>query len=115
MPSTALTRPSSVSKCTRRSSTSSSGAAISASCRGSWCQDSREGALVPHSGIDEGVEDVDDEAHDDDEERSEQDGALDHGEVEPHDRLVGEAPDPLDVEDRLREDRPTEKDADVQA
>src|SRR5215217_3596132 len=119
MPSTALTSPSSVSKCTRRSSTSSRGAAISASSGGSWCvrgcQESREEALVAHSRIDEGVEDVHDEAHDDDEERSEQDGALDLGQVEAHDRVEGEASDALDVEDGLGEDRPAEQDADVEA
>src|SRR5918998_609954 len=105
MPSTAFTRPSSVSKWTRRSSTSRR--AISASS-----QDSREGALVADPGVYEGVEDVHDEAHDDDEERSEEDGALDDREVEAHDRLVGEAPDPLDVEHRLGEDRPAEQGVD---
>src|SRR4051794_37848852 len=142
-PSTALTSPSSVSKWTRRSSTSSSGSAISASSRGSWCprvvaggawqgrspegiplgfragedaarrrsaaargcQDSREGALVAHPGVDEGVQDVHDEAHDDDEERAEEHGALDLGQIEAHDRLVGVSPDPLDVEHRFGENR----------
>src|SRR6201991_4728671 len=99
MPSTAFTRPSSVSKCTRRSMTSSSGAAIS----------------VPHSRIDERVQDVDDEGHDHDEEGAEQHGALDHRQVRVRDRIVGVAPDALDVEDRLSEDRAAEQDADVQA
>ena len=59
--------------------------------------------------------DVHDQAHDDDEERAEQHGALDHGQVAAQDRLVGEAADARDVEDGLGEDRAAEQDADVEA
>src|SRR4051795_198475 len=95
MPSTAFTRPSSVSKCTYRSRTVSSGSGIF------------------HARVDEGVEDVHDQVHDDDEEGADQDGALDHRQVRVLDRVVREPPDAGDVEHRLGEDRAAEQDADV--
>src|SRR3954454_22429685 len=97
MPSTAFTRPSSVSKCTYRSRTLKSGSGIF------------------HARVDEGVEDVHDQVHDDDEERADQNRALDHRQVGVLDRVVGEPPDAWDVEDRLGEDRTAEQDADVDA
>src|ERR1700704_2329929 len=63
MPSTAFTRPSSVWKCTYRSRTVSSGSGIF------------------HARVDERIEDVDDQVGDDDEEGTDQDGALDHRQV----------------------------------
>src|SRR3954452_25620243 len=96
MPSTAFTRPSSVSKCTYRSRTL------------------RSGSGIFHARVDEGVEDVHDQVHDDDEERADQNGALDHRQVGVLDRVVGEPPDARDVEDGLGEDRTTEQDADVE-
>src|SRR5437762_2053754 len=54
-PSTALTRPSSVGKCTRRSLTSRSGSGTEAPLR------------EPHSRIETSVDDVDDEVRHDDE------------------------------------------------
>src|SRR3954469_22709808 len=97
MPSTALTRPSSVSKCTYRSRTLKSGSGIF------------------HARVDEGVEDVDDQVRDDDEERADQDRSLDHRKIGVLDRVVREPADPRDVEDGLGEDRAAEQDADVDA
>ena len=50
----------------------------------------------------------------DDEERAEQHGALDHRQVALLDRVVGEPADAGDVEDGLGEDRAAEQDADVE-
>src|SRR3954463_14769926 len=97
MPSTAFTRPSSVSKCTYRSRTVSSGSGIF------------------HARVDEGIEDVHDQVGDDDEERADQHRALDHRQVGVLDRVVGEPPDAGDVEDGLGEDGAAEQDADVDA
>src|SRR3954463_4621197 len=94
-PSTAFTTPSSVSKWTVRSRTLRSGSGIA---------DAR---------VDDGVEDVDDQVRDDDEERAEQHRALDHREVAVLDRVEREAADPGDVEDGLGEDRAAEQHADV--
>src|SRR3954464_15064660 len=76
IPSTAFTRPSSVSKCTYRSRTVSSGSGIF------------------HARVDEGVEDVDDQVRDDDEEGADQDRPLDHRQVGVLDRVVREPADP---------------------
>src|SRR3954454_14581124 len=84
-PSTAFTTPSSVSKWTVRSRTLS---------RGSGISDARG---------DHRVEDVDDQVREDDEERAEQHGALDHREVAVLDRVVRDPPDARDVEDGLGE------------
>src|SRR3954471_20742927 len=97
IPSTAFTSPSSVSKCTYRSRTL------------------RSGSGIFHTRVDEGVEDVDDQVRDDDEERADQDSCLDHGKCGFLDRVVREPADPRDVEDGLGEDRAAEQDADVDA
>src|SRR3954471_6911857 len=96
-PSTAFTTPSSVSKWTVRSRTLRSGSGIA---------DSR---------VDDGVQDVHDQVRDDDEERAEQDRALDHREVAVLDRVVCEPADARDVEDGLGEDRAAEQHPDVDA
>src|SRR5215208_7718839 len=99
MPSTALTMPSSVSKCTRRLSISRS--AIR--------------PLVAHAWVEECVQDVHQEVHEDDGQRRDQHGALHDRQVALLDRVEGEAPDPRDVEDGLGQDGTAEEDAEVEA
>src|ERR671921_170852 len=97
MPSTAFTTPSSVSKWTFRSSIS------------------RRAMSVTHPWVEEGVDDVHQEVHEDDGQRRDQDGALHDRQVALLDRVEGQAPDARDVEDGLREDRAAEQDAEVEA
>src|SRR4051794_11236137 len=99
-PSTAFTIPSSVSKWTVRSRTLRRGS---------------EAILlgIADARIDHRVQDVHDQVRDDDEERAEQDRALDHREVAVLDRVEREPADPGDVEHALREDRAAEQHADV--
>src|SRR5918911_1097110 len=96
-PSTAFTRPSSVSKWTFRSRTTSSGSGIS---------DPR---------VDDRVQHVDDQVGEDDEERADQHRALDHRQVAVLDRVVCEPADARNVEHGLGEDRAAEQHADVDA
>src|SRR5215217_4384999 len=100
MPSTALTMPSSVSKCTCRLSISRS--AISA-------------PLVADARVEECVQDVHEQVHHDDGERRDQHGPLHDRQVALLDRVEGQAPDPRDVEDGLREDGAAEQDAEIEA
>src|SRR6476660_6027339 len=90
--------PSSVRKWTLRSSTSSRGT-----------------ELIPHTGVEERVDDVHDQVEKDDEERAHEHRALHDVQVALLDRVEGEAADPGDVEDGLREDRAAEQDAEVEA
>src|SRR3954470_14088973 len=73
------------------------------------------GGSVPHSRVEERVDHVDDQVQQDDEERAEQDGALDRRQIALLDRVEGQAADAGDVEDRLGEDGAAEQDAEVQA
>src|SRR5256714_11811330 len=79
-PSTAFTTPSSVSKWTVRSRTL------------------RRGSGIADARVDDRVQDVHDQVRDDDEERAEQDRALDHREVAVLDRVEREPADARDVE-----------------
>src|SRR3954447_7006117 len=81
-PSTALTMPSSVGNWTRRSRTSRNGWLIRVP-RGPEraASDSVVRSRKPHPGVDDGVEDVDNEVGDDDERRGQHDGAGDHRQV----------------------------------
>ncbi len=100
IPSTACTTPSSVVNSTRRSAPRAA----------------RRWALTSTALADrERVGDVDDQVGDDDEERAEQHGALDHRQVAVEDRVVGEPPDAGDVEHGLGQDRAAEQHADVEA
>src|SRR3954447_24601914 len=103
MPSTALTTPSAVSNCTRRSFTSSRGV------------EPDELSGIFHARVEERVDDVDDQVEQDDEERGEQHRALDLRQVEPLDRVVAVAADAGDVEHRLGQDRAAEQDAEVES
>src|SRR5919199_1508621 len=98
--------PSSVLKWTLRSLTSSR--ATQHLARGG------EPLPVGHPRVEERVDDVHDQVGYDDEERAEQDGALDHRKVGVLDAVVGEAPDARDVEDGLDQDRAAQEDADVE-
>src|SRR5436190_7661269 len=89
--------PSSVRKRTRRSRTSSSAMSVA------------------YARVQEGVGDIDDQVRDDDEERAEEDRALDHRQVGVVDAGVGQPADARDVEDDLGENRAAEQDADVEA
>src|ERR1700716_3158233 len=100
MPSTALTMPSSVSKCTLRSLTSSSGCAIGIRL------------LVAHARVEERVQEVDDEAHQRDRGGQDDRGALDRRQVAALDRVEGEPSDAVDVEHGLRQDGTTHEDPD---
>src|SRR3954465_339139 len=101
MPSTAWTKPSSVWKPTRRSLTSRS--AIS------------EVPLVADPRVEEGVEDVHDQAHHADPEREEEHRALDDGQVVALDGVIRQPAYPGDVEDGLGENRAAHEHADVDA
>src|SRR5512132_74736 len=96
-PSTACTTPSRAWKDTRMSRMSS-----------------RAATSVANAWVEERVRDVDDEVRDDDEERAEEHGALDRREIGVDDRVVGEATDARDVEDRLREDGAAQEEPEVQ-
>lgn len=63
---------------------------------------------VADTRIQKRVGDVDDQVHDDDEERAEQHRALNAWKVEPLDRVVAVATDTRDVEHGLDEDHPAE-------
>src|SRR5215210_2152130 len=97
MPSTARTRPSSVSKWTVRSLTSSS--PIS----------------VPDPWVEEGIHDVDDQVRQDDRHRADQHGALHDRHVALLDGVERQPADARDVEHALGEDRTAEQDAEIEA
>src|SRR5215217_4316785 len=97
MPSTALTTPSSVSKCTRRLSIS------------------RSAMSVAHARVEECVQDVHDQVGEYDSRRCDQHGALHDRQVALLDRVEGEAPDSRDVEDGLSQDGTADQDAEVEA
>src|ERR1700755_706200 len=101
-PSTARTTPSAVRNLTSRSAISRRGL-------------TRAGSRVPPPRVEQRVDDVDDEIGHDDEEGSEQDGPLDHGQVAVDDALVGVAADARDIEEGFSKDRAAEQDADVEA
>src|SRR5690242_12407651 len=90
--------PSSVTKWTLRSVTSR-----------------RAKLLIPHTRVEERVDDVDDQVEEDDEEGAHEDRPLDGRQVALLDGVEGQAADAGDVEDRLGEDRTTEQDAEVEA
>src|SRR6187431_2763059 len=69
----------------------------------------------PDPRIEVRVRDVDDEVHEDEDEGHEEDPALEDGVVAVLDRACEPRPHPGDGEDRLREDRPREQEARLQA
>src|SRR6476620_11346422 len=110
MPSTALTIPSSVVKCTERSRTSRR-----ATERRSFGRVWGRGGLVHHARIEEGIHHVHNEVQRDDEERAHEDGPLDRRQVALLDRVERQSADAREVEDGLREDRAAEQDPEVEA
>src|SRR3954466_1823769 len=90
--------PSSVAKWTLRSVTSR-----------------RAKLLVPHTRVEERVDDVDDQVEEDDEEGAHEDRPLDGRQVALLDGVEGEAADAGDVEDGLGENSPAEQDPEVEA
>src|SRR5690348_8025316 len=76
---------------------------------------SKRAKLEPHAWVEEGVDDVHDQAEQDDEEGAHEDRALHGRQVALLDGVVGEAPDAGDVEDGLGEDRAAQQDAEVEA
>src|SRR3712207_2737952 len=59
--------------------------------------------LVPHPGVKDRVEDIDEEVHQHEKHRPVEDHALDHGVVPAVYRLVGDLADPRPGEDHLRD------------
>src|SRR5262245_48843156 len=69
----------------------------------------------PDSRIDHRIENIDDETDDDDDDRGEHDHGLDRGQVEAVETLPCDQPEPRQTVHGLGEDRPSERDGDVQA
>ena len=69
----------------------------------------------PDARVDQRVRDVHQQVHEHDDDRHEQDAALDHGVVAVGDRLLQPRADPRIREDRLREDRAGEQQPDLEA
>src|ERR687893_2334532 len=67
--------------------------------------------LVPHPGVENRVEDIDQEVHQHEQRRPEEDHTLDHGVVPAVYRLVGDLADSRPGEDRLRNDRTAHQEA----
>src|SRR5947208_6867918 len=119
-PSTALTRPSSVGKCTFRFLTSNSGSATSAPPRRGTAAHSKRmegrskaGSRVADPGVEVGVDDVHQEVGEHDEEGRQERGGLDCRQVGVQDGPVGVQPDALHVERDLREDGPSQQEGHV--
>src|SRR3954464_5091288 len=71
----------------------------------------RASSRVPDPGVDHAVEQVDDEVHEHEDDREEEDAALEHGIVAVEDRLREPGTDSGPREDRLGEDRAGEQQA----
>src|SRR5918997_3390191 len=67
--------------------------------------------LVPHPGVENRVEDIDQEVHQHEQRCPVEDHTLDHGVVPAVYRLVGDLADPWPGEDRLGNDRPAHQEA----
>src|ERR687893_1357558 len=80
--------------------------AVSSSC---WICASA--TLVPHPGVEDRIEDVDEQVHKHEQRRPVEDDALDHGVIPTVHRLVGDLTDPRPREDRLGNDRPAHQEA----
>src|SRR5215469_1768232 len=117
-PSTALTRPSVVGKCTRRSRTDRNADGTSVSrCSMASCITSspRRSSGQAHARVDERVEDVDDQVGDDEGDCSNQRDPHDHWQVVLPDRRHRQPAETTQVEDGLGDDGGADQLAEVDA
>src|SRR3954447_16734015 len=108
-PLTAWTMPSSVSNRTLRSLTSRNGRGVT------WPMDNGSPSAQPHARVDDAVQQVDDQVHEDDEERGKQGDTEDHRQVIGADAVQRQLAQTVQVVDGLGEDRPAEQRAEVEA
>src|SRR3954447_6323856 len=101
--------PSSVSKRTVRSLTSRNGRGAT------WPMDNVSPSAQPHARVDDAVQQVDDQVHDDDEERGEQGDTEDHRQVVGANAVQRQLAQTIQVVYGLGEDRAAEQRAEVEA